>query len=394
MAQAYREPQLWAQPIEDYRQQAIELKFTEFNSAITTLQVHQDQLWMGYGDGNRNLGTPMVIEFRYFADPDQPKHKAAVVRGENQGAPQRSVFDTGEEQIEPFRICEGMICQAGVDSNNYDELWTQSQSEPSPITGNFFRLLPTKSGAPIWEKFRSIPGGEHVHDLAACDGELFAVGSGAANRAEWDEGKVFRYLWKSVDGGQTFEVAYREVCPELGKTDTRYRHLLAVEKTLFAFGFINPYAAQKPRQPQHLKKLGAHYTPLTLATDGKIAEQIVVRTWNLRDDLGLVISRDPNNEQRTNAFLAQANGFRELENWCTGRVIDACWESDQRWLFLVAEGKSPETYSVRRWDMARSEKTELAMDLNQMQPSCLAVWRGQLFLGTQDGKIHRASLGN
>ena len=137
---AFEPPQPWAMPIADYIAFGAANFPDGFNRALTTLQVFADRLWIGYGDATANLGTRVPIEFRSFASPDEPTWTAAHVLASSQGAPQRTASDTGEEQIEPYRVCNGVLCQSGVDSNDPDELWTQAKGPERVIEGNFFRL--------------------------------------------------------------------------------------------------------------------------------------------------------------------------------------------------------------------------------------------------------------
>ena len=92
----------------------------------------------------------------------------------------------------------GTLWQPGVDSNNPDEAWTQTKAgtwrtvdgervQTKLIDGNVFKLEAGEDGTPVWRKFRNVPGGEHVHDLAEFDGAIYAVGSGADHRFEFEE---------------------------------------------------------------------------------------------------------------------------------------------------------------------------------------------------------------
>src|SRR6185503_18386492 len=95
------------------------------------------------------------------------------------------------------------------------------------------------------------------------DGTLYAVGSGAANRAEFEGGRVFRYLWRSTDEGRSFTVVYRAMFPELDKGDTRFRKLLAVGHTLYVFGYVNPYVDGGPLEGRHLRLVDRNAEELT-----------------------------------------------------------------------------------------------------------------------------------
>ena len=376
-------PEPWSEPIADYLA-AGEREFPGgFQRGITTLTVFANRLWIGYGDATQNMGTRVPIELRYFANPDDNHAQAAAVLAEGAGAPQRTPTDTGEEQIEPYRVCAGTLCLAGVDSNDPDELWSQAKREPRPIEGNVFRLE-ERDGAPAWRKFRSIPGGEHVHDLAELDGILYAVGSGAADRVEWEEGRVFRYLWESHDGGTSFVPLHRVQYPDLGQGDTRFRKLLAVGDTLYAFGYVNPYVDGGPLAGRHVRVRAGEVAELA-----ELGELVVARTFPLDRERGLVVTRDE--QGRTRTFLAREKGFAELDSWVARRVIDvAPARTPGEFLLLSGDGATSETFAVERFRIHAPERLDPVLTLSGVAPTALALWHGQLYLGTDDGRVLRA----
>jgi hypothetical protein len=375
----FEQPAPWAEPIADYLAVGAKQFPDGFNRAITALRVFDDQLWIGYGDATKNLGTVVPIELRRFASPERPAWQAAPVASADQGT-QRRPTDTGEEQIEPFRTCAGLLCQAGVDSNDHDERWSQARGPERVIEGNVFLLEPGG-----WRKFRSIPGGEHVHDLATLDGVVYAVGSGAANRAEFEAGQVYRYLWRSTDGGRSFQVAHREMFPELGKGDTRFRRLLPVGHTLYVFGFVNPFVAGGPPEGRHLRVVGGRIEALA----GPLASLTVHRAIELPDGTGLVITRAV--DGRTRGFRAREDGFTELAGWASCRTIDAVAVEPARQV-LVACGDSgtPERFSIQAAMLDDLDRLHAAAELGAESPSAIAVWRDGLFVGTSAGAIWKA----
>lgn len=381
---AFETPAPWSEPIADALAVGARAFPDGFQRAITTLQVFEGRLWLGYGDGTQNLGTRVPIEFRSFARPDDPHPESARVRAVNAGAPQRTPGDSGEEVIEPYRVLAGRLWQAGADSNDPDEAWSQAKGEPRPIEGNVF-VLEHEAGEPVWRKFRSIAGGEHVHDLAELDGVLYAVGSGANDRVEWEEGRVFRYLWHSTDGGAHFTPLHRVQFPELGGGDTRFRRLLVVGHTLHAFGFVNPSADGGPAEGRHVSVEHGVVREL----EGTLARRIVTRTFPLAPDLGLVVTRTE--QGTTPAFLAREAGFEELASWAGWRVRDVVpGRSPDEFLLLAAEVSAPDAYRVLRFERDDPARLEPVLDLAGLAPSALALWHGALFLGTEDGRVLRA----
>jgi len=169
----------WAHPIDDYIAIGQAKLPKKFDPSINELFPYGGRMWFGYGDANYNMGTYTPIEFRVFATSTDPTAKAMVVDGKGQGADQTIPTQSGEEQIDRYRACGGNLWQAGIDSTDADELWTQKSTTPPAIAGNVYRLE-----GDTWKKFRSIPGGEHVHDLACFKGAVYMVRSNSKDRPE------------------------------------------------------------------------------------------------------------------------------------------------------------------------------------------------------------------
>ena len=136
----------WATPIDDVVT-AGEQEFGDgFSRAIHDLMPFGDRLWIGYGDANVNLGGVVPITFRAFTNAQDPT----------------PVFDltSGEEQLTLFRILNDRLWMAGVDSLGSDE-----QVHFPLIGGNMYTYDEQE-----WTKHPSVPGGEHVHDVAQWQG--------------------------------------------------------------------------------------------------------------------------------------------------------------------------------------------------------------------------------
>ena len=395
----------WSEPIMDYLAVG-EANFPDgFTREITALDAFDpdgrgpqpELLWIGYGDATRNMGSKTPVEFRYFISPEDPGYRVARVLAAppvtptQQGERQRTPFDTGEEQIEPYRVVDGVLWQAGVDSTDADELWTQAKpAEHRPIEGNVFRL-DDRHGQPAWRKFRTIPGGEHVHDICAYDGSIWAVGSGSAHRTEWESGEIFRYLWRSDDGGETFEPTLRVMFPEKGKGDTRFRRLLPVGDSLYVFGYVNPFVDGGPIEGRHVRLRDG----MVGDVEGEIADLLVLRTWPLDGETGLALARDP--DRTTRMFVVEAEGVRELDAWSDLAVVDVApvGSAASSGEFLLVAGDRAEepahavfAFSVE--DVRANRPPREILDLPEVAPSAIAVWGGDLFIGTREGAVLRA----
>ena len=379
----YEAPVLWSEPIEAYLQLGREKFGDDFDKSIGALKVFNEKLWLGYGDTRVNMGSYIPIEFRYFEKPSEAQPLSAKVKGVKQGAPKRNPSDTGEERIVPFNAFGEKLWQAGYDSNNADELWTQSiPNEEKLIQGNLF-FLRDSSTEPVWEKRRTVPGGEHVHDLAYFEETLFAVGSGAANRKEWESGRIFRYIWMSKDQGESFEVFRRDEYSMLSG-DTRYRALLSVSDQLYVFGYINPYNTGKPMKSRHLTIKNG----MSKEAKGEITQHVIWKTWPLNSHSGLAIGGVE--ADTTQTFSINKKGSQRLENWSIGEVVYVSnAETLKSWLVLFRNRKN-NIQSLYRFNESTPNELAPLMTINGNDLSSFAIWKKDLYFGTDKGKILRA----
>lgn len=398
----------WAEPINDALEVGAEAFEGDFNSGITTLQPFEGRVWIGYGDATKNIGSELPVVFRWFESPRDPIARTADVLAAGQGAQQRSPADTGEEQIEPYRIIEGALWQPGVDSNNPDEAWTQTKAgtwrlvdgervQTKLIDGNVFKLE-SRDGVPAWRKYRNIPGGEHVHDLAAFDGSIYAVGSGADYRFEFGNGKVFRYLWRSDDGGETFRTVLRVEVPEVGY-DTRYRRLLATGDRLYVLGYLNPFSTGGEIEGSSI--VVRHQDGATVFTDleGPLSEMLPLRTFYVPgEDWGLVAARR-GRKGSNHAFRADEHRVDELPGWAGRRILDVQFLADgERFLVLAGSaGTGVETEEVERFEILVGEtddpdRLESIMPVEGVVPRSMAIFEDVLLIGTDDGRVFKSAL--
>ena len=397
----------WAAPIDDALRVGEEIFEGNFNAGITTLQPFDGRVWIGYGDATRNIGSELPVTFRWFESPGDPIARTADVLAAGQGAQQRSPGDTGEEQIEPYRIIDGTLWQPSVDSNNPDEAWTQTKAgtwrvvdgervQTRLIDGNVFKLE-SRNGTPVWRKYRNIPGGEHVHDLAEFQGSIYAVGSGADHRFEFGNGKVFRYLWRSDDGGRTFRTVLRVEVPEVGH-DTRFRRLLATGDRLYVLGYLNPYQTEGEIEGRSI--VVRHQDGTTVCTDleGPLSEMLPLRTFYVPgEEWGLVAARR-GRRGTDHAFRVDGDRVRELENWAGRRILDVQFLSDgERFLVLAgspgAAGEAnEETFGILVGRKSNPDRLEPVMPIEEVTPRSMAIFEEVLLVGTEDGRVLRANL--
>tara|TARA_B100000686_G_scaffold355213_1_gene471128 strand:- start:7544 stop:8749 length:1206 start_codon:yes stop_codon:yes gene_type:complete len=375
---------LWAKPIEDYLKLGKDNFGETFDKSISTLEVFDNMLWFGYGDTRVNMGTLAPIEFRKFESINNTNYSKTKVLNENHKTPQRSEYDSGEERVIPFKLINGTLWQAGYDSTNQDELYSQSlPSEKKLIQGNVFKLEKLNEDY-VFKKYRNINGGEHVHDIAFFNKKFFAVGSGADNREEWENGFVYRYIWESDDSGKNFKTFYRKTFDRKNFGDTRFRALLSTDNALYVFGYLDP------------KPYGLNRSPINLVINkemkiakihSKLSDLLVWKTYQLSSNQGLIIGNVGGGISKT--FFVSSNKLLELTSWDNLRVVYVNKSTQGKWLLLTGDGNKNESFEIYQFTQQRPDSINKIYDLGKNKFCSIANWQNKIFLGSCDGKIYR-----
>ncbi len=359
-------PAPWATPIEDYIATGEAVFGDDFDRGVLDLKAFDDRLHLGYGDGNVNMGGHIAIEFRSFSSARSP----VVSRG----------VPSGDEVLSRFRELGSRLMLAGPDSTDADEL----TSRPL-IEGNVYRY-----GADTgWVKERTVPGGEHVHDIALFSGDQYLVGSGAADRTEWEAGNVFRYLWRTSDLGRTMEVVER-----FGNTegDSRFIALLSTADVLYLFGY---YTTPTTGYIANAIYDGVGVTELGMGPMSTIFPSF---TESLPDGTGLVAGYDVTDASQRRRLWhvgpAQVDALSALAGYT---VLDlAVRHSTRELVYLLVEGdvwpiEPPYelVVSAASWERP-GVPAELLRYSSETLPLAVEYWQGYLFLGTSDGEVWRA----
>lgn len=384
----------WAEPIADFREVAAAEFPDRFLGGIHDLAALGDRLWIGYGDANNNLGTFVPIEFRAFTSDDDPAATAFAVDGAGQGAEQDVPTRTGEEQIDRYRVLDGELWQAGIDSIDADEQHTQANTNPRAIAGNVYRLA-----GDAWVKRRTIRGGEHVHDLASWRGAVYAVGSGADLRTEFEAGQIFRYLWQSRDRGDSFATVQRVRHPTPRAGDTRWVHLLATTSALWLFGYESDFATSMSRV-SNARYDGAAVTQL--ADGDALRPFFALGTLALPDGSGLAYGVDVSATPRRHVTLRVApdGAVTPIEALRGHSLRDAVVVPETGELLLMTEAgdaypppSAPAMREVTVWAAPLAtpgSARAVSRSTLTVAPTAIAYWRGGLYLGTGDGRVLRA----
>ena len=368
----------WGNPIEDYIESATPI-FTDFEKGISSLEVFEDILFIGYGDASVNVGSEFPIEFRILKSFDQKKPDKIRVIGDGQGAAQRSKYDTGEEKIIKFAQFDNNLWQPGYDSNTQDELYTQSlRREKKLIQGNVFKLQ-RLDGEFVFKKTRNILGGEHVIDIDMFNDRIFAVGSGANNREEWDSGFVYRYIWESKDGGENFRTFYRNTFDIANYGDTRFRALLSSEDKLFVFGYINP----KPYNSSIIPVNKIIHKNFTISDNSSILKnELIWKTFYLGNSSGLAVSDFSVETKKT--FLISNKGITDLSNWRNNNVIGLAGIGKKKSVVLLEKENISSIYTFEN-----NDPNDLKQIISTDFLACsIAYWKKHIVIGSCTGELY------
>ena len=368
----------WGNPIEDYIESATPI-FTDFEKGISSLEVFKDILFIGYGDASVNVGSEFPIEFRTLKSLDQKKPDKIRVIANGQGAAQRSKYDTGEEKIIKFAQFDNNLWQPGYDSNTQDELYTQSlPTEKKLIQGNVFKLQ-RLDGELVFKKNRNILGGEHVIDIDMFNNRIFAVGSGANNREEWDSGFVYRYIWESNDGGENFRTFYRNTFDIANYGDTRFRALLSSEDKLFVFGYINP----KPYNSSIIPVNKIIHKNFTISDNSSILKnELIWKTFYLGNSSGLAVSDFSVETKKT--FLISNKGITDLSNWRNNNVIGLAGIGKKKSVVLLEKENISSIYTFEN-----NDPNDLKQIISTDFLACsIAYWKKHIVIGSCAGKLY------
>lgn len=359
---SYGALELWQEPIADYIEGASQsLNSAKLARGIHDLMVFDDRLYFAYGDATLNSGRVFPTEVRYFATPDDVAvSKEDVV--------------TLEEQIDHYRSFGAMLYFPGVDSAEDEFL------------GNVF----SKPAGGVFTRHRSVTAGVHIHDMAEFQGGLYACGSGALD-AESFYTHVHSYLWRSQDGGETFDMPGDIEATEAG--DRRWTNLLPLGDELLLFG----YAANAQGRINVLLQNAWDGSQLT---DRPSAPGVfVTRTELLSPSKGIIVGIKADQQPLVpQTLVIEAGGTAAAvgEPLASMSVSDISVFASGRALVLAYGDATypPPKLPAAPFHIFYTEDfatfTELLTVEFATWPESIAYWQGGLYVGLSDGQILRA----
>ncbi len=365
-APGYAEPEPWARPVEDYIAAAVAALGADapFLRGIHDLAVYEDRLYIGYGDATLNLGRVQLIGFRACSDPE-----TAEFVGE---------FDSRDEHLDGYRHIDDVLYMPGIDA--IDDGWL----------GNVYVKRPGED----WVMSRTLSGGVHVHDVVGWGSSVYAVGSGSQPE-EWNAGDIYAHLWRSRDGGESFQVVRRVHNERNG--DARWIRLLPLDDALYTFGY-------RIGNDGSLVTLlnggydGAVYTPFP--DEHPLAGAFVDRTETLDGVTGLVSGVDLSAEPLRNRVWRLRDGeATEVEALAGQTLVDFGTDAVAGELVvLTRDGDAfrgvPDVWRAHVYVTSDLEQFDEVLTFDAPRPLLSVVrWRDDLYFGDDSGGIWRAHLG-
>nr|WP_145402535.1 hypothetical protein [Paenibacillus xylanexedens] len=127
---------------------------------VWDMQLYKGRIYLGHGNSS-NLGPAQnagPIPVIYYDAASAAFQTQTVTNSNPSILPQAKKF-VDEEQIDVYKVLNGKLYIPGNDSDG--ESWD---------FGNFYRL-----DGEVWTKYRNLPLGVHVYDMAYYQGKLFAA---------------------------------------------------------------------------------------------------------------------------------------------------------------------------------------------------------------------------
>ncbi|MBM4372463.1 MAG: hypothetical protein FJ098_12460 [Deltaproteobacteria bacterium] len=363
----YGRPELDSEPLYDYIQRVVTdrgLSPAEFDHSLKELAVFQDRLYLGYGDWTVNTGP---VDIRHFE------------------ADGRLVVDVviDEESIDYYRVEGTRMFIPGVDP--------RQPPGTDPLTGNVFTL---EAGGQ-WVSAHELEQCLHVLDTVPWGDALWACGSGNIDMDHYHAGDDMAVLWRSDDGGLTWDV---ETTWHDDNTNAvvRWERFLRAGGDLYVLGQTIDYVAgvltNVPR-----KRQGEEWVPVDL-----LPTLWVRHTLQWRSDEGLVWGLDLGAEGKpVRVFRVGAQGVAESVAYLDAEdlgVLDVFRLEDEDLVFLVREGSSTDTPPAAPWAyrVLRTHDLDAFDELTAFEHGeaflSVALWGDRLLLGGVEGGLWECPL--
>jgi len=276
---------------------------------VHALQAFEGRIYVGTGEWADNRGPVTIWSFL-------PPAAAATARFD-------SVFTVDDESVDRFRVFDGKLFVPGIDAT---ESWD---------LGNLY--IKDHGG---WKKYRTIPNGVHVFDVALFSGRLY-VTTGTNTGAELFASEDGGLTWQRVEGPGAADFRFHEIAPLRdrlfvtsgntisGPYQVRERVLepLVVplwpntDQVLFPAAFGGPIVERLTRLGDVLLYTGEPFPgfrPLMVLRDFEMGAEMVdlfadreVRDIVVEDERAYVLSVTPS----TSGHVGEVHASEDLVHW-------------------------------------------------------------------------------
>jgi|GEM_PF-2157151 len=338
--------------------------------AVRDLHLFNEEIYLGYGDGMKNLGPVALISFQ----PDNEEWKYHFMLQEHLVTRFRQI---GDELFIPGREpYEGI--QGRTYIRNYD-------------FGNIYRLF--KHGG--YAKYRTVPAALHIQDIDELNGDFFCT-AGTANEG-WI--KNWGCIYQSKDGCVTWYPAYNLKTYE--DTVARISLIRAFQGNLYAFS----YAFNVTPDEKYLfypdilgEKEAIVYDTKTWHTEDLIQNPGVLDVSHAEVfNKHLILNArfyDPNSDSLPLEMVSRlyiydgAGNARKTLDYPGLKIHDIFIADNGVYILLQRDGKQEVLYSQDLVDF--ETLLYLPEELNDV--SCIAVYQKYLYFGTEEGMVYRIKL--
>lgn len=328
---------------------------------VINLQVFNDEIYLGYGDGVNNLGPVAVLSFQ----PDKGEWKYHFMAQEHALVNFRLIGD--ELYIPGAKPYEGFTGRKYNDNYEF---------------GNILKIF--KNGSFV--KYHTVPRVLNIQDIAKLGNSFFCT-AGIPNE-DWSQN--LGCIYESKDNCASWKFAYNLEAFE-NKT-VRASAIKEFNGKLYAFGFVffNPkFGEQVFVEDAFGGKEAMVYNGKKWARENIIAEPgviMVTGTEIFNNQLVLNVGFydiPPQRISKLYVYNGKGKAVKVLDE--EEAIIDDIFSTDT-YLYLLLN--RPESRAVVRTKDLKSFETVLEFPKQAMM-SCIVVLKGYLYIGTVKGNVLR-----
>lgn len=339
---------------------------------VRDLEPFNDEIYLGYGDGMKNLGPVALVSFQ----PEEEEWKFHFMLQEH--------LVTHFNQIKDELYIPGAEPYEEIQGRNYIRNYD---------LGNIFRLF--KNGGFV--KYRTVPMALHIQDIAELNGDFFCT-AGTANK-NWT--KNWGCIYQSKDGCVSWTPAYNM---DAGKGDETVRRMGSIQSfkgKLYAFGFAFSVSPDNEfiYYPDFLGENEAivydgkswstedliHDSGLLVVSDVDVFKEHLVLNAHFYDPDS--DSTPPKQISKLYIYTGTGTAKKSLD-YRDGKIEEIFIADDNLYVLLRRDKKYEILYTEDLIDF----KTVLDLPEELTDVYCIAVHQDYLYFGTKEGDVYRSKL--